>query len=112
MLDAKVTSKGQITIPKAVRDSLGIRPGDEVEFVIEADGACSLRKRERDAPFDKWRGTWQGFEGWTTDEIMKELRGYDAEDERILAKLAAEAEEQRGKQRADLDAEAPSQRPG
>jgi antitoxin PrlF len=35
MLDAKVTSKGQMTIPKAVRDRLGIRPGDEVEIVIE-----------------------------------------------------------------------------
>ena len=34
MLAAKLTSKGQITIPKAVRDSLGINTGDKLEFVV------------------------------------------------------------------------------
>ena len=32
---AKVTSKGQITLPKEVRDSIGISPGEEVEFQKE-----------------------------------------------------------------------------
>lgn len=30
---ARLTSQGQITVPKAVRDALGVRPGDEIEFV-------------------------------------------------------------------------------
>ncbi len=30
---ARLTSQGQITVPKAIRDAIGIRPGDEVEFV-------------------------------------------------------------------------------
>jgi len=30
---ARLTSQGQITVPKAVRDALGARPGDEIEFV-------------------------------------------------------------------------------
>lgn len=34
---AKITSKGQITIPKAVRERLGVGPGDRLEFVIEGD---------------------------------------------------------------------------
>ena len=36
---AKVTSKGQVTVPKAVRDALGIEDGDEVVFRVENDRA-------------------------------------------------------------------------
>jgi AbrB family looped-hinge helix DNA binding protein len=83
MLDAKVTSKGQITIPKAVRDSLGIRPGDEVEIVIE-DGAFTCRRKPAGDVFGPWLGSWKaiaGFTGLTTDEIMEEMRGpYDLGD--------------------------------
>jgi antitoxin PrlF len=35
---ARITSQGQITIPKAVRDALEVRPGDEVEFEASEDG--------------------------------------------------------------------------
>lgn len=35
---ATITSKGQITLPKAVREALGIGPGDRVDFVQMADG--------------------------------------------------------------------------
>jgi antitoxin PrlF len=38
MTAATVTSKGQLTIPKDVREALGIGPGDRVEFVQMADG--------------------------------------------------------------------------
>ena len=38
MTAATLTSKGQLTIPKAVRDALGIGPGDRVDFVRMADG--------------------------------------------------------------------------
>lgn len=41
---AKVTSKGQITIPKKVRDSLGIEKGTTV-IVIEKDGEAILRPK-------------------------------------------------------------------
>jgi AbrB family looped-hinge helix DNA binding protein len=34
---ARLTSQGQITVPKAVRDALGARPGDEIEFVPRGD---------------------------------------------------------------------------
>jgi AbrB family looped-hinge helix DNA binding protein len=36
---ARVTSKGQVTVPKAVRDALGIREGDEVVFHVEGNRA-------------------------------------------------------------------------
>jgi antitoxin PrlF len=38
-VSAKVTAKGQITLPKAVRDALGLRRGDEVVFRVESDRA-------------------------------------------------------------------------
>ena len=40
---AKITSKGQVTIPKAVRDALGLRDGDEVVFRV--DGARAVLAR-------------------------------------------------------------------
>ena len=40
---AKVTSKGQVTVPKAVRDALGIRVGDEVVFRVEGNRAVLAR---------------------------------------------------------------------
>lgn len=40
---AKVTSKGQVTVPKAVRDALGITEGDEVVFRVEGHRAVLAR---------------------------------------------------------------------
>lgn len=40
---AKVTSKGQVTVPKAVRDALGIKEGDEVIFRVEGNRAVLAR---------------------------------------------------------------------
>jgi len=42
---AALTSKGQITIPKAVRDRLGLRTGDRIEFRIAKDGTATLVPR-------------------------------------------------------------------
>jgi antitoxin PrlF len=40
---AKVTSKGQVTVPKAVRDALGIKEGDEIVFRVEGNRAVLAR---------------------------------------------------------------------
>ncbi len=40
---AKMTSKGQVTVPKAVRDALGIEEGDAVVFRVEGDRAVLAR---------------------------------------------------------------------
>ena len=42
---AALTSKGQITIPKEVRDKLGLRTGDKIEFRITKDGTATLVPR-------------------------------------------------------------------
>ena len=40
---ATVTSKGQVTVPKAVRDALGIKEGDKLVFRVEGDRAVLAR---------------------------------------------------------------------
>ena len=40
---ARMTSKGQVTVPKAVRDALGIKEGDEVVFRVEGNRAVLAR---------------------------------------------------------------------
>ena len=40
---AKLTSKGQVTVPKAVRDALGLKEGDHVVFRVEGDRAVLAR---------------------------------------------------------------------
>ena len=43
-----VTSKGQITLPKEIRDALRLQPGHRVSFVIRADGVVELRPETTD----------------------------------------------------------------
>lgn len=40
---ARITSKGQVTIPKPIRDRLGLAAGQDVEFVLTDDGELRLR---------------------------------------------------------------------
>lgn len=40
---ARVTSKGQVTVPKAVREALGIKQGDEIVFRVEGNRAVLAR---------------------------------------------------------------------
>ena len=42
MVTSTLTSKGQTTIPKAIRDRLGLAPGDRIEYVVEPDGQVVL----------------------------------------------------------------------
>ncbi len=49
MVAAKLTSKWQVTIPKAVRDRLGLEAGDQLDFVLEDGARVVLRPGNRDA---------------------------------------------------------------
>lgn len=54
-----VTAKGQVTIPKPVRDMLGIVPGSQVDFHRAADGSVVLTRADKKRPvsrFEKLRG--------------------------------------------------------
>ena len=48
MSEARMTSKGQITVPKAVRIRLNLKAGDRVLFVVEDDGAVRMHAANKD----------------------------------------------------------------
>ena len=82
-MSTTVTSKGQVTIPKPLRDYLGLAPGSQVDFAYTADGQVVIRpvnpmKKSRKKPsrFDALRGSGKGL-GMSTDEYMNLIRGYD-----------------------------------
>ena len=78
----KITSKGQVTIPQAVREQAGLLPYSEVEFEVRANGDVVIRPvtkpqasiRDR---FARVRGTANArqFKDMGTDEFMAFLRG-------------------------------------
>ena len=49
--DATITSKGQVTIPKRVREALDLEPGEELEFVVTEDGELTVRRKR--SPMDR-----------------------------------------------------------
>jgi antitoxin PrlF len=71
-----VTRKGQVTIPKPVRDHLGLVPGSQVVFRRAADGAIIIERSDgtkQPSRFAKLIGI--AGPGPTTDEIMAMTRG-------------------------------------
>ncbi len=82
-----LTVKGQVTIPKRVRDALGLKPGDEVDFVVDERGEVVLRNaggggalqaapEPRPDRFDRAIGC-ADFKWGSTAEYMKFIRGDD-----------------------------------
>ena len=49
-MGSKITSKGQITVPKAVRETLALKPGDRMSFVIHDDGTVTVEAETVDLP--------------------------------------------------------------
>ena len=45
--DATLTNKGQATIPKEIRDSLGMKPGDRMTFTLMPDATVIMRVKSR-----------------------------------------------------------------
>jgi len=73
----RVTTKGQVTIPKEIRDALGIEPGDEIAFEQVESGYKIAKKEpttaEGDDPFAKYRGSAESDE--SMPQRMRRLRG-------------------------------------
>ena len=76
MITARVTSKGQVTIPKEIRDKLGVHTGEDVGFE-EKEGLLVISKVVTKSPFDKWVGKLKHLEGQRSDDLVREARGHD-----------------------------------
>jgi antitoxin PrlF len=74
----KIGERGQVTIPKKIRDRLGLRPRTEVEFALH-NGQVVLKKAPRKLNLQKWRGKCResfanlGYK--SVDEYIEDVRG-------------------------------------
>ncbi len=79
---AKITSKGQITLPKEVREALGVEEGDEVEFVIYEKGPVLVHGAKK-AILESALGSWKHLKG-SSARWVRQLR---SESEKRLKRL-------------------------
>ena len=72
-MEATVAERGQITLPKAVRDALGLVKGPQLK--VELDGGRIILRKNVDDAISRLRGRFKLPAGVTTDDVMRELRG-------------------------------------
>ena len=81
---AKITSKGQITVPVEIRQLLDVKPGDKLRFERKPDGTIFVHK-EDEFPFDRFRGMGTGIPELEAGpdsiiQYLRDLRGHDEFD--------------------------------
>lgn len=73
-MKSTVSERGQITIPKAIRNDLGIKAGMVIDFIVD-DGKIIGVKKESEDPFRKWRGRGKLPEGFASvDDYLAKVR--------------------------------------
>jgi len=70
----KITSKGQITIPQAIRNKFGFIPGMDVEIIVEGNKALIVKSRA-DNKFMKWLGRGEKRSRRNIDHMVDQFRG-------------------------------------
>jgi len=73
-MKASLTSKGQVTVPKACHDKLGLKAGTVLNFEA-VDGALIARKVQVEDVFHKWRGRGKLPSGLSVDDYLARARG-------------------------------------
>jgi AbrB family looped-hinge helix DNA binding protein len=73
-MEATVAERGQITLPKAVRDALGLIKGTQLK--VELDGGRIILRKNVDEAISRLRGRFKLADGFTsTDDALRALRG-------------------------------------
>ena len=80
-METTLTSKGQVTVPKRIRDSLGLKPGNRIVFDVSDDGKVFFKRsgparKQGGDRFDRAVGAAEIELGCTVDEYMEMIRGY------------------------------------
>ena len=71
-MKARVSEKGQVTVPKKLRDSLDIRPGDELDFIEQGSRLVAVKVTSLDPVASVYGSVDLGR---STDDLIRELRG-------------------------------------
>jgi AbrB family looped-hinge helix DNA binding protein len=71
--EAKLTSKGQITVPKEIRRALGVEPGDKIAFERNGNN-ISMRRVRPKGVFEKYRGTVDLGIGHGREAVIRAVR--------------------------------------
>jgi AbrB family looped-hinge helix DNA binding protein len=79
-MSTTLSIKGQVTIPKQIRDALGLKPGMPVDFAVNQDGEVVIHKadvssKRKPDRFEAVRG--RADVKWQTQDLMNLLRGDD-----------------------------------
>ena len=72
-MEATVAERGQITLPKAVRDALGLTKGTKLK--VELEGGRIVLRKDVDDALSRLRGRFKLPAGVSTDDVMQSLRG-------------------------------------
>ena len=74
----KIGERGQVTIPRKLRERFGLAPQAEVEFVV-IEGALLLRKKSAEVDFAKWKGrcsdSLRRLRMASADDFIEQVRG-------------------------------------
>lgn len=80
----RITAKGQVTIPREIRERAGLNPGAEVEFEIENGVVRLLKSRDRGASRSRGQRIVDSLIGgdfkMSTDEVIALMRGPPADE--------------------------------
>ena len=73
MYKAKITSKGQVTLPAKFRGKMGLKPGDEI-IIRETPEGYVIEKHVTKSPFDRYVGHLRTKTGQDPDKLVEEMR--------------------------------------
>lgn len=82
-MSTTLTVKGRVTIPKPIRDAMGLTPGTSIDFAVNRNGEVVLHKADSGQTTTKTRVQFPGFEAargkaevaWKIQDLMALLRG-------------------------------------
>jgi AbrB family looped-hinge helix DNA binding protein len=82
-MSTTLTVKGQVTIPKPIRDAMGLTPGTSIDFAVNRNGEVVLHKADNGLIASKAKPLTDRFESargkadvpWKTQDLMALLRG-------------------------------------